>query len=186
MTVHRDALAAAQAKIAALESALEDARVGVPTDDALRSEIARLEMLLSAAHAERHVAEERAEKAEVELGRIRAEQARAERLTKKTERDAARGARGAAREAHDAAWQTPEPPRRNLRSMVTLDQHNRSFPAQTPTQRWRPAGVLCQACAENGELVELGDGVVEQDHGSMALQHVVCPRCGFMGAKRAR
>ena len=172
---HRNALEAAQAKIAALEVALEEARGGSSSDDSWRGEVARLEIMLSAAHAERRVAEDRADKAEGELARMRADQARREREASDHDRDAReRAARemGASR------------PGRDPRTMLTLDQHNRSLPAISLGTGWKPAGVLCPTCAEDGTRVELGRGLVTETAGSATFAHVTCPRCGFTGAKR--
>lgn len=172
---HRNALEAAHARITALERALEEARDGAPGDDAWRGEVARLELMLSAAHAERRVAEDRADRAEGELARARAEQARREHEAREHDREVRQRA---AREAG------PSRSARDPRTMVTLDQHNRSLPSVALARDWKGAGVLCPACATEGERVELGRGMVTEMLGAASLAHVTCPRCGFTGAKR--
>ena len=51
---------------------------------------------------------------------------------------------------------------------------------------WKPLGVLCPTCVEEGERVELGEGLVTFDLGAFLLTQAVCPLCGFVGAKRDR
>lgn len=77
-----------------------------------------------------------------------------------------------------------------LGSLPTLYEHNRTF---TPWQGLTGAGVVCPACADEGDRVELvtdvrpvraagpGAEMLSEDTAGVS-----CPRCGFLGMKRER
>jgi len=75
-------------------------------------------------------------------------------------------------------------------ALPTLYEHNRSFP---PWRGQPGAGVVCPACAEEGDRIELITSVrpvraasPEAEALSDDTAGVSCPRCGFLGMKRER
>jgi chromosome segregation ATPase len=204
---HRDPLIAAQERIAALERALSDARLG--DRESVPTTIARLEQEKRVLASERDRLLAERERLTSDLIRANAALARAEDEAAKLRRDArdalairdqlrkqaieeaARIGGNKRREAAESVAPAPAPARPEKRSrrastseLVALDAHNLALPRAVPTELDRRAGVLCAACAARGEPIEMIVSPLAFVLGGRDAAIVVCLRCGASGMKR--
>lgn len=208
---HRDPLVAAQERIAALERALADARVG--DRESVPTTIARLEQEKRALASERDRLLAERERLTSDLIRVNAALARAEddaaklrrdardalairdQLRKQAIEEAARigGSRREQASVSPPAAPAPEPARGKKPSrkgvtaaLAPLDTHNLALARAVPTELDRKAGVLCAPCAQRGEQVEMIVSPLAFVLGGRDAAIVVCLRCGATGMKRDR
>ncbi len=176
---YRDDLAAAHARIAALEAQLRSA--GDPTGQAASAELAelrrenqrllddnqRLRTLLASDQLRLKELEQLRDERDRLVERVRVLQSRRE-----------------------APAPTPASPTRSVAPIApgkrpTVWEHNRTQPA---VRRGEPAGVWCPACRAAGEDVELMRRLGRFMKASAAnlFESVACPRCLFTALLRTR